>query len=106
MDIINDKRECGRVMHTYRAIWSKELFLAYTVYIESAFAMFCKSGSDAKIRTISNEKEKAAKERNGMWNSSFKNSITGERDPEHGVKYEKLIDYFIGDLQLDIDSNV
>lgn len=97
--IIENKRISDRLFHMYRPIWSRKTIEAYKIYIDSAFKVFNgTAGEDAIIRTISKNKEAAAKLGKGRWLQKWSKNITEDRDQDHHKKYVKLMNAFSNDL--------
>lgn len=94
--IIRYKRDIDQIMHTNRALWSAGTFQAYLDYMNSAFATFQGVGADAKIKTTDIEKKVGIPE----WKQDWSNRLTGDHDPKHREKYDKLINLIANDLAL------
>jgi hypothetical protein len=93
--VIGYKRSIDGQMHAHRAIWPRDTFAAYVDYMDrSAFLIFQGVGSDPRIRTGDGQK------RIGVvgWKSDWSAQLTGERDPNHRQKYERLVDLISRDL--------
>lgn len=64
--------------------------------MNSAFATFQGVGADAKIKTTDIEKKVGIPE----WKQDWSNRLTGDHDPKHREKYDKLINLIANDLAL------
>lgn len=91
------KRSVDREMHSHRAIWSAETFVAYLKYMNSAFAEYSGGvGTDAPIATTATEKRKGIKN----WSPAWESRLTGTRVPEHKRNYDQLLNLMSRDMSL------
>lgn len=84
--VIKNKRDCDLLFHIYRPIWDRDVIDAYKDFMNSSFSMFSRSGDDARVRTISDEKKNTE-----SWNDTWLLDITNERDSNYHQKYIKLL---------------
>lgn len=98
-NIVADKRECDRLIHTYQAIWPDDTLASYKDFIEGCFATYQGVGTPAKIRTRKEHKVVAAQNHYGKWEDGWEIFITEECDPEISAKYKVLSLKFARDIQ-------